>query len=73
MKIDPSTLFTSVGPLVSVWVFVALGVLSLIGVRSLRRAGQDRRPVGGIASGVLVFVSVASWFVVLAWLLSRHT
>jgi hypothetical protein len=46
MSFDPSMFFTSVGTLVSVWILVAMGALSLVGVRWLHKRGLDRR-VGG--------------------------
>ncbi len=75
MNFDPSirsALFTSVGTLASVWIFAALGLLSLLGARRILRGPSGRKVSGTIAGALLSFVCVVSWLVVVAWLFNRH-
>jgi hypothetical protein len=74
MTFDPAALwpFTSVSTLLAVWVLVACGLLSALAAWRLAGGPRSGSPSAVITRGVLAFVSVISWFFVLAWLVNHH-
>ena len=73
MTFDPVwNWFTPVSTLVVVWVAAALGTGCFLVARRVLAAPGSHSAKATFGAGLLLFVSVVSWFVVMGWIFNRH-